>query len=330
MRLVVTVLVAALGLGVAQQHAAAQPDDKANVALAQSLFDAGRSLMDERKYAEACAKFEESNRLDESAGTVLNIGKCLELQGKTASAWAMYKRTVVLGNATNKPRQVALAEQYLTAIEPRLARLSVSVEGDTPGLIVHAGESELGAASRGVPVVIDPGSVEIRAEAPGYEPWTTKVSLAEGRTEAITVPALVAKKKDDTVVVPPPVTPEEEDGVATGLLAGGIAASALAGVGFVVGTTFGVLTLDAASTAREDPSLCPEDRCTPAGLEHIEDAKVKATVATASLVTAGVAAAGAASLFIALHLRLPTSTKPAAIVVPQVGATMGVLVAGSW
>ena len=58
----------------------------ANPALAQSLFEEGRQLMSNGKFAEACPKFESSYKLDPAAGTLLNLAVCHEKVGRTAAA----------------------------------------------------------------------------------------------------------------------------------------------------------------------------------------------------------------------------------------------------
>src|SRR5258708_13477040 len=56
---------AAASVFVARAEAQTQHDPVA----AQALYDDGRKLMEKKKYAEACAKFEESQRLDPGVGT---------------------------------------------------------------------------------------------------------------------------------------------------------------------------------------------------------------------------------------------------------------------
>ena len=78
--------VCAISIACAFTVAAPARADEPTAGLAQSLFEAGRALMDEGKPELACPKFEESNRVDASAGTLLNLGKCFEALGRTASA----------------------------------------------------------------------------------------------------------------------------------------------------------------------------------------------------------------------------------------------------
>ena len=72
-----------------------QAEDKA---AAQVLFDEGRTLMDAERYGEACPKFAESLRLDAALGTQLNLARCYQLVGKTASAWILYLEAAALAN----------------------------------------------------------------------------------------------------------------------------------------------------------------------------------------------------------------------------------------
>ncbi|MEJ7735736.1 MAG: hypothetical protein WKG00_41925, partial [Polyangiaceae bacterium] len=61
---------------------AARADDRAS---AQALFDAGKLLVADGKYAEACPKFEASFTLDRTLGTLLNLADCHEKVGKVAT-----------------------------------------------------------------------------------------------------------------------------------------------------------------------------------------------------------------------------------------------------
>lgn len=267
--------------------------------MAQSLFDAGRALMAEGKIAEACEKFEESSRIAPSAGTSLNLGKCLENSGRTASAWAAYKRAIGLARATGQTRHVAAGETFVAEIEPRLSRLRVEATDPAPGMVVKRGGAVLGSAALGVPLAVDPGEHAIEAAAPGHTPWSTTVVVEPGSPETVVViPALVASGAPPPRLRPTPTTTDERDTLRlAGLVVGGAGLAVV-----VVGVAFGVMTLSDASAAEEDPSLCPAQRCTPAGEDAIADAETKAWVSNVALGLGG-AAVVVGGVLVVLSLR---------------------------
>ncbi|MBL9023524.1 MAG: hypothetical protein JNL21_15115 [Myxococcales bacterium] len=284
-------------------------------AAAQSLFDAGRAMMEAGEIEAACAKFEESNRLDPSAGTLLNLGKCFERLNRTASAWAAYKKAIGVGRSKGQTRQVEAAEQFAAEMEPRLSRLLVTVAREVEGLRLFRGETEIVAAARGVPVAVDPGRHELRAEAPGRIPWTKAVDVEpNGQTVTVQIPELAKREAPP----PPPVTPPPARGPRLDLVIGGSVVGGLGLVGLGVGAAFGVATLGDASRARDDASLCPEGRCSAEGWAVIQDAESKATVSTALLVVGGLATATGATLVV-LGLVLEEPSPGTAAVVPVVG-----------
>ncbi|MBK6693988.1 MAG: hypothetical protein IPG50_17530 [Myxococcales bacterium] len=57
---------------------------------AEALFREGVALLDSGDLKGACARFAESHKLEPSVGAAMNLGRCLERDGKNASAWASY------------------------------------------------------------------------------------------------------------------------------------------------------------------------------------------------------------------------------------------------
>lgn len=307
----------------APTSALGQGAEPSSTAAAQSLFEAGRALMDQQRYDEACPKFEESQRIDPSAGTLLNLGRCLELRGKTASAWAAYKQTIALGNSTNKPRQVAAAEQYLAELTPRLSKLEVAVTAEVPGLKIKTGSLELSEGSRGVAVPIDPGTYALVAEAPGYETWRGEVTVREGASERVVVPEL----KRTAEPPPPPPKPAQPRELGP-LFISGVTVGGAGVITLAIGVTFGAITLDDSRSLEDDPALCPDKRCSAAGLAALDAAHANADIATGTLIAGGIALAGGGAL-IAIEL-LRAEPAPGVALVPLLGETRGVALVGAW
>ena len=166
----------------------------ANQALAQSLFDRGRQLMAAQKYAEACEKFAESERLEPSVGTELNLGLCYESQGKNAAAWAAYRAAGARARRDGRRDREQAARDRAAALEPKLSRITLALApgADLPGLEVRLDGTLLGRATWDVAAPIDPGSHLLEVRAPGHHTWASKLDVDTPTTRQITIPALAA------------------------------------------------------------------------------------------------------------------------------------------
>lgn len=285
-------------------------------ALAETLFQDGRKLLDAGKYDAACLKFEASQRQDPSPGTLLNLGKCNEARGKTASAWANYKEAEALARNMSRAEQEAVANERAAALEPKLSRLEIKAP-PTPidGLTVKRGGVLMSVDALGTPSPVDPGEHEIEASAPGYKTWKSKVVVGkEADSASVQIPELEKGEEPATAPVPAPApaapagqdTPQPKAGgdVRADTAGGGSMKTigwVMTGVGAVsllAGGYFGYAASQQASDAEDDPSLCPDKQCTPAGRDEIDSAKGKALISTIG-VGLGVAALGAGIVLIA-------------------------------
>ena len=125
-------------------------DDKA---AAQALFDQGRKLMEQGRFAEACPKLESSEHLDPGAGTLLNLAACYEKNGQTASAWVTYTDAATASQERH-PDWAARAQGRAKALFPTLSHLVIQVPSAVQGLEVKRDGKTLASGSQGTPMPV--------------------------------------------------------------------------------------------------------------------------------------------------------------------------------
>jgi hypothetical protein len=281
-------------------------------ATATSLFDQGRNLMTQHRYAEACPKLAESQHLAPSGGTLLNLAECYEHTGQTASAWAAWKDAAARANAAGKASAEKSALARAAALEATLAKLTIAVppDSDVPGLEVKRDGVPVGHAEFGNALAVDPGTHVIEASAPRKKAWSAKVDVVAKQTDARVTVSLT---DDVEASAPQPLasTPATGEGAVTALPPGGPAGGAsgwgtqktvavvvgAAGVvGLAIGTVFG---LSAKSSNDEAQQNCRTSTlCTAKGLSLTSDAKNAATVSTIAFAVGGAAVAAGAVLWL--------------------------------
>jgi hypothetical protein len=161
--------------------------------IAQSLFDDGRALMEAHRYAEACPKFADSQRLDPGGGTLLNLALCHELEGKTATAWTEFRDALSLAQRDDRKDRQELASLHIAALGPKLMRLTVIVPEGVAAREpeVTLDRSRLPSAAWNTSIPVDPGEHRIAVTARGLTPWETSLAAEEpGRTYRVDVPPL--------------------------------------------------------------------------------------------------------------------------------------------
>ena len=195
----------ALGVALVLFAGSAAAQSATEVSLAETLYQKARELSAAGNYTEACPKFAESYRLDPATGTLLNLAACHEAQGKLASAWLEYSDALVQSRRDRRQSRIKYAEERLTALEPKLSRLTLVLapEVNEPELALSLDGVGIGRAALGVPTPVDPGKHQVEAKAPGKKPWTTSVELgANADTQTVTIPALELAPAPDPAVAP--------------------------------------------------------------------------------------------------------------------------------
>jgi tetratricopeptide (TPR) repeat protein len=177
---------------------------EAEQAAARALFAEGRQLAASGNYEQACAKFEDSYRLNPGIGTNFNLADCLEHLGRTAGAWARFLDVATATKAAGQPERESVARARAAALEPSLSRLVVDVRSPAAGLIVQLDHIRVAETSWGMALPADPGEHVIEAVAPKKKKWSTRVTVPPtAETLSVSVPQL----EDAPTEPPPPETP---------------------------------------------------------------------------------------------------------------------------
>ena len=306
-----------IALIAAVRVAAAQP-----VSPADQAFQRGREALQVGKYLEACAAFEESQRLEPQLATQFNIALCDEQLGKLASALALHK--AIAAHDDNQAQRAKSAEMA-SELETRVARLRIDVAASRtrtaspvpPGLEILVNGTRT-TNLKDTP--IDLGTNRVIARAPGYLEWSGQVT-AKDEKQRVTVTVTLDPDPNATVteprprppevpVVPPddraPRSPRKPLAVVT-LVGGGLA---LAG-----GSAFGLL---ARSKWHDAKNVCGGTTCdTPDQLARgqalADTARTRGNISTALVIGGAVLVVGGVILFVTAPKH-----EPAVAVAPSV------------
>jgi hypothetical protein len=313
-------------------------------ATATALFDSGRKLMSEHRYVEACPKLAESQRLAPSGGTLINLAECYEHTGQTASAWAAWKDAAGRANAAGKAAAEKNALEHAAALEPSLARLTVTLDArsDVSGLEVKRDGVPVGHGELGTALPVDPGTHVIEANAPKKQPFTIKIEIAakqadarvtvtlEDAAEASTPPPPGpggAASTNPAPLAPASTTPaESSSGLGTQKTIA-IVVGAVGIVGLGVGGAFGLVAKSDNDQALQNCRT--STLCSPRGLSLTSDAKNAATFSTVGFGVGAAALVGGVVLWFTAPRSGTATTGVRAT--PMVGRSYaGAAVGGAW
>jgi serine/threonine-protein kinase len=279
----------------AASSAGAQGDAR-DIPAADLLFEEGRRLVIEGRFAEACPKLAESSRLEAGIGVLLFLGECQARLGRTASAWTSFREAASLARRAKDARE-RVAIERAAQMEPKLwwIRIEVPVQGRVTGLTLTRDGVVLPEGDWAVDRSLDPGKHTYTASAPGKVAWSTTVdALAEGGRTTVMVPVL-QDAPSQARETPPPARTSNASTTGGGQRVAGLVTAGVGAVALGVGSALGLM---AASKADAIKGHCDGPSCdTPESVSERESARSLATLSTIAFVAAGVLAAGGAVLY---------------------------------
>lgn len=257
-----------------------------NAPLAEALFREASDAFKEGRVAEACAKFAESQRLDPQRGTLANLARCHEREGKVATAWSDYIALRELARQASDEPRAAYAQKRIDELEPTLPKIKLSVEPNLTIKEVKLDGTAIGQAAIGTTFPVDPGAHKVEATSADGRTWTQTFESPERGTTSV-----VLRSPPPEVHPPPPPPPSPsrtwQKPVAVGAMIGG-------GAGLVTGSILGILVV---AKKADITGNCVDKLCNTTGFAAQKDAWALSWGSTIAFIAGGVLEAAGVVLF---------------------------------
>jgi len=308
---------------------------------ADQLFRKGKKLLAEKKYAEACTAFEQSDKLDTQIGAKLNVARCYEDWGKLATAWRWYSEAEQMAIKAHDER-VGKIHERVVEIDRDVPRLKLTLPADAvlDNVVIRLDGVELGAAELGAARRVDPGPHRIETIVAGASHGKTVPVERGGAEVVLDVPVRPRGKQP----APPPSVAAGAPSLPRGSPAPTLTDDADpgrtrrwlglggAGAGVVALGIAGIVTLNAHSDYQHAlDGYCGGvvDMCDDTGVSRTHSARHRANIATGVTLVGLAAIAGG----FALYFTAPSaeSREPHALyLAPSVGDATGVVLGGAF
>jgi hypothetical protein len=271
-----------------------------DAAAAGALFDRGLADMQANRFATACPALDESYRLDSRPGTLFTLAECEAKWGHVASAVTHYVDYLTRYEqmpADQRMRQrerEQIARRQLIELKPKIPLLTVRITGNAaPGMTVSRDGHELGPASLGTGIPVDPGDHVITCTLSGAK-REVRVTIALGEQKTIDVEPPQPQETttvvgtDARVVI---VGPE----AARSHLGWTLAVSGVALAAFAVGAITGAMAFGDKNVVDAN---CAGTVCNKTGFDAVDSGRSLGLVSTIGFITGAVAVVGAIILVV--------------------------------
>jgi hypothetical protein len=326
-----SVLALSAVLGFARNAQAQSDQERAG---ARAAATEGLSAMSQQRWADAVDLFQRAESLVHAPTHLLYLARAYVKLGKLVQGREVYIKITKENLASTAPQPFRDAQteagRELGALEPRLAYITIKVQGESKNVAVTSDGERLPSALIGVAQPIDPGKHQIKATAERMESKVAVVELTEGGRQNVTLvlePAPEAPAPPPVLTMPTAASPTAAtapSGADTGSSAGGgsngarvgaYAAFGLGAVGLAVGTIF---ALGAKSDYQKADDICLPRGCPASRMQEVNDldssASGKKTLATIGFIFGGVGVGTGTAL-----LLLSGGSKTSASLEPWIG-----------
>jgi hypothetical protein len=304
---------------------------------ADQLFKNGKRLLAQKKYPEACAAFEQSDRIDPGIGAKLNVAKCYQEWGKLATAWRWFVDAETMATSAKDPRAKKIHELVET-LEPSVPRLTVKAPPGAvlAGVLIKLDGAAFEASGLGVEQRVDPGPHEVETTVAGVR-QTQVVPVERSARAEVVLDLPTASRERDTPTRPtrrreltPPMPapdggPVRDPGRTRRLVGLGVAGAGVVGMGIA-----GLVTLGARGDYRDALAAHCQgatDMCDEQGLSITRSAAHRANIATVVAVGGLLAVAGGLIAYFTAP-SAPRTDEHALYLAPSLGAGSGTVVLG--
>jgi len=268
-----------------------------------------RELARAHRWAEACSKFEASLQTEPTLDRRFELADCYVHIGRLVGAWRLYREVSELAERDDDGLRYKRAKRQADDLEPRVPRLVLETPASPPaGFVVTRDGTPVDPHAPGQVIYVDPGTYEIVAAAPHFDPFKQSVTLDEGQVQTLAIPDLTA------TFVPPGGLSRTRKVVALGAVAAGAAAI---GAGLLFGWRASSAYSDAKKLCGTDLVCAPPDY--DRGKELTADARWRANASTAFIVV------GSAAIIagVAVRFTAPRSQESASARIVPVASDRG-------
>lgn len=288
-RALVKALPLAALLVVGSPHSASAQDREVD---AERLFREGQKLLEERRFGEACPKFETAYNKDHSLGTLINLAFCHKEEGATWYAWLEFREAEVKATELNRPDRRDFARQRLTELEKQLPKVIIDNPEKVPLTDVLVEDRKVWEAERGAVFAAEVGQRRFIFKAKGKKKGELLVNITKSdKVQHVAVPDMEdgsdEPPKPESPPVPPkpeaPAAPEPSDGSMQRTI--GWVSIGVGGVAAILGAVEGISTLSSPCSGAKS---CPAD--------DRSSANTSATIADVAFVVGALGVVGGIAL----------------------------------